>query len=36
MLDAFVSVGACTFDLAHINVDGEKRGFRPGADPGAA
>src|SRR5271157_4823281 len=29
MLDAFASVGASTFDLTHINIDGEKRGFRP-------
>jgi hypothetical protein len=29
MLDAFASVGACSFDLTHINIDGEKRGFRP-------
>ena len=29
MLDAFASVGARTLDLTHINIDGEKRGFRP-------
>lgn len=29
MLDVFASVGATHFDLTHINIDGEKRGFRP-------
>jgi len=29
MLDTFASVGATHFDLTHINIDGEKRGFRP-------
>ncbi len=29
MLDAFASVGATHFDLTHIDIDGEKRGFRP-------
>lgn len=29
MLDTFASVGATHFDLTHLNVDGEKRGFRP-------
>ena len=29
MLDTFASVGAAHFDLTHINLDGEKRGFRP-------
>src|ERR1700674_2076434 len=29
MLDVFASVGATHFDLIHINIDGEKRGFRP-------
>jgi hypothetical protein len=28
MLDVFASVGATAFDLTHINIDGEKRGFR--------
>jgi hypothetical protein len=28
MLDVFASVGAQRFDLTHINIDGEKRGFR--------
>ena len=30
MLDTFASVGATHFDLTHTNIDGEKRGFRPG------
>jgi hypothetical protein len=29
MLDAFASVGAMHFDLTHIDIDGQKRGFRP-------
>lgn len=29
MLDAFASIGATHFDLTHIDIDGEKRGFRP-------
>jgi hypothetical protein len=29
MLDIFASVGVTHFDLTHIGVDGEKRGFRP-------
>lgn len=29
MLDAFASVGATHFDLTHIDLDGQKRGFRP-------
>ena len=29
MLDAFASVGATHFDLTHIDIEGEKRGFRP-------
>jgi hypothetical protein len=29
MLNAFAAVGANTFDVTHINIDGEKRGFRP-------
>ena len=29
MLDTFASVGVTHFDLTHIDVDGEKRGFRP-------
>jgi hypothetical protein len=29
MLDTFASVGATHFDLTHIDIDGEKRGFRP-------
>lgn len=29
MIDAFASVGATSFDLTHIDIDGEKRGFRP-------
>jgi hypothetical protein len=29
MLDTFASVGATHFDLTHINIDGETRGFRP-------
>lgn len=29
MLDTFASVGATHFDLTHINLEGEKRGFRP-------
>src|SRR6185312_4256498 len=29
MLNTFASVGATHFDLTHINIDGEKRGFRP-------
>src|SRR5580658_7979867 len=29
MLDVFASVGAERFDLTHIDIDGEKRGFRP-------
>jgi RepB DNA-primase from phage plasmid len=28
MLDVFASVGTERFDLTHINIDGEKRGFR--------
>jgi hypothetical protein len=28
MLDAFASVGATQFDLTHIDIDGQKRGFR--------
>ena len=28
MLDAFASVGATHFDLTHLDIDGEKRGFR--------
>lgn len=29
MLDTFASAGATHFDLTHIDIDGEKRGFRP-------
>ena len=29
MLDTFASVGVTHFDLTHIDIDGEKRGFRP-------
>jgi hypothetical protein len=29
MLDVFASVGATHFDLTHLDIDGEKRGFRP-------
>jgi hypothetical protein len=29
MLDTFASVGATHFDMTHIDIDGEKRGFRP-------
>jgi hypothetical protein len=29
MFDAFASVGATRFDLTHIDIDGQKRGFRP-------
>jgi hypothetical protein len=29
MLDAFASVGAQSFDLTHLGIDGNKRGFRP-------
>jgi hypothetical protein len=29
MLDTFASVGVTQFDLTHIDIDGEKRGFRP-------
>jgi hypothetical protein len=29
MLDAFASVGVTQFDLTHIDIDGQKRGFRP-------
>jgi RepB DNA-primase from phage plasmid len=29
MLDTFASVGVTHFDLTHIDLDGEKRGFRP-------
>jgi hypothetical protein len=29
MLDTFASVGATRFDLTHIDIEGEKRGFRP-------
>jgi hypothetical protein len=29
MLDAFASVGAAHFDLTHIDIDGQNRGFRP-------
>jgi len=29
MLDTFGSVGVTHFDLTHIDIDGEKRGFRP-------
>jgi hypothetical protein len=29
MLDTFASVGATHFDLTHLGIDGEKRGFRP-------
>jgi hypothetical protein len=29
MLDTFASVGATHFDLTHIDIEGEKRGFRP-------
>jgi hypothetical protein len=29
MLDVFASVGATHFDLTHLNIEGEKRGFRP-------
>jgi hypothetical protein len=29
MLDTFASAGATHFDLTHINIDGETRGFRP-------
>jgi len=28
MLDTFASVGATHFDLTHIDIDGEERGFR--------
>jgi RepB DNA-primase from phage plasmid len=28
MLDAFASVGVAHFDLTHLDIDGEKRGFR--------
>jgi len=28
MLDAFASVGVTHFDLTHLDIDGEKRGFR--------
>jgi hypothetical protein len=29
MLDVFASVGATHFDLTHLDIDGEKKGFRP-------
>ena len=29
MIDGFASVGATHFDLTHLNIEGEKRGFRP-------
>ena len=29
MLDVFASVGVQFFDITHINIEGEKRGFRP-------
>jgi len=29
MLDTFASVGAIHFDLTHLDIEGEKRGFRP-------
>jgi len=29
MLDAFASVGATHFDLTHLDINGQKRGFRP-------
>ena len=29
MLDTFASVGATHFDLTHLDLEGEKRGFRP-------
>ncbi len=29
MIDVFASVGATHFDLTHLNIEGEKRGFRP-------
>src|SRR5580692_12388036 len=29
MLDTLASVGATHFDLTHLDIDGEKRGFRP-------
>jgi hypothetical protein len=29
MLDVFASVGATHFDLTHLDIDGQKRGFRP-------
>jgi hypothetical protein len=29
MLDTFTSVGVTRFDLTRIDIDGEKRGFRP-------
>lgn len=29
MLDTFAGVGVSHFDLTHIDIDGEKRGFRP-------
>ena len=29
MLDTFSSVGVTRFDLTRIDIDGEKRGFRP-------
>jgi hypothetical protein len=29
MLDTFASAGATHFDLTHISIEGEKRGFRP-------
>src|ERR1700733_9604284 len=29
MIDVFASVGAAHFDLTHLNIEGEKRGFRP-------
>ncbi len=29
MLDTFASAGEAHFDLTHINIEGEKRGFRP-------
>jgi hypothetical protein len=29
MIDVFASVGATHFDLTQINIEGEKRGFRP-------
>jgi hypothetical protein len=33
MLDTFESVGATAYDITHINIDGEKRGFRPKQSP---